>query len=37
MGLDLQNATGMQNEAFKYYDQRKGEVVTKYQLGLIGT
>ena len=33
--LDLQNATGMQNEAFKYYDQRKGEVVTKYQLGLI--
>lgn len=33
--LDLQNATNARNEAFRYYDQRKGEVVTKYQLGLI--
>ncbi len=33
--LDLLNATNAQNEAYKYYDTRKGEVVTKYQLGLI--
>lgn len=33
--LDLQNVTNAQNEAYIYYDQRKGEVVTKYQLGLI--
>ncbi len=33
--LDLQNATNAQNEAFRYYDARKGEVVTKYQLGII--
>lgn len=33
--LDLQNVTNAQNEAYVYYDQRKGEVVTKYQLGLI--
>ncbi len=33
--LDLLNATNAQNEAYRYYDQRKGEVVTKYQLGLI--
>ena len=33
--LDLQNLTSAQNAAFQYFDQRKGEVVTKYQLGLI--
>lgn len=33
--LDLLNATNAQNVAYKYYDNRKGEVVTKYQLGLI--
>lgn len=33
--LDLQNATNAQNEAYRYYDRRKDEVVTKYQLGLI--
>ncbi|QQR88219.1 MAG: TonB-dependent receptor [Flavobacteriales bacterium] len=33
--LDLLNATNAQNEAFKYFDVRKDEVVTKYQLGLI--
>ena len=33
--LDLQNVTNTQNEAYVYYDKRKGEVVTKYQLGLI--
>jgi hypothetical protein len=33
--LDLQNALNTQNAAYRYYDSRKGEVVTKYQLGLI--
>lgn len=33
--LDLLNTTNAQNEAFKYFDVRKDEVVTKYQLGLI--
>lgn len=33
--LDLQNATNAQNEAYRYFDTRKDEVVTKYQLGLI--
>lgn len=33
--LDLLNATNARNEAFKYFDVRKDEVVTKYQLGLI--
>jgi hypothetical protein len=33
--LDLQNLTDRQNESYVYYDQRKGEIVTKYQLGLI--
>ncbi|MBX2983192.1 MAG: TonB-dependent receptor [Flavobacteriales bacterium] len=33
--LDLQNVTNAQNEAFRYYDSRKGEVITKYQLGII--
>jgi outer membrane receptor protein involved in Fe transport len=33
--LDLQNVTNTRNAAFIYFDRRKGEVVTKYQLGLI--
>jgi hypothetical protein len=33
--LDLLNVTNAQNEAYRYYDQRKSEIVTKYQLGLI--
>ena len=33
--VDLQNVTNAQNPAFRYYDSRKGEVVTKYQLGII--
>jgi hypothetical protein len=33
--VDLQNVTNAQNEAFRYFDFRKGEVVTKYQLGII--
>ena len=33
--LDLQNATNARNEAFRYFDFRKGETVTRYQLGLI--
>jgi len=33
--LDLLNATNAKNEAYRYFDNRKGEVVTKYQLGLI--
>lgn len=33
--LDLLNATNAQNEAYRYFDQRKGAIVTRYQLGLI--
>ncbi|MDF9800956.1 hypothetical protein OKW21_006219 [Catalinimonas alkaloidigena] len=33
--LDLQNALNTQNVAFQYYDTIEGEVITKYQLGLI--
>ena len=33
--LDLQNALNTQNVAFQFYDTVEGEVVTKYQLGLI--
>ncbi len=33
--LDLQNATNAQNEAYRYFDWRQNEIVTKYQLGLI--
>ena len=33
--LDLQNATNRQNVAYQYYDTVQGEVLTKYQLGLI--
>ena len=33
--LDLQNVTNRQNVAYQYYDTVQGEVLTKYQLGLI--
>jgi len=33
--LDLQNVTNAQNVAYTYFDFRKGEEVTKYQLGII--
>lgn len=33
--VDLQNVTGARNAAFRYFDVRKNEAVTKYQLGLI--
>lgn len=33
--LDLQNALNTQNVAFQFYDNVEGEVITKYQLGLI--
>ncbi len=33
--VDLQNVTGAKNAAYRYFDVRKGDVVTKYQLGLI--
>lgn len=33
--LDLQNALNTRNPAYRYYDSRKREVVTRYQLGLI--
>lgn len=33
--LDLQNALNTQNVAFQFYDNVEGEVVTKFQLGLI--
>lgn len=33
--LDLQNVTNTRNDAFRYFDTRKGEVVTQHQLGII--
>ena len=33
--IDIQNLTGQQNEAYRYYDYTKQSVVTKYQLGII--
>lgn len=33
--LDLLNLTNAKNESYRYFDDRKGEMVTKYQLGLI--
>lgn len=35
LALDIQNLTGQQNEAYHYYDQMQGKIVTKYQLGII--
>ncbi|MEZ4739850.1 MAG: TonB-dependent receptor [Flavobacteriales bacterium] len=33
--LDIQNVANVQNEAYRYFDQRQQAEVTKYQLGLI--
>ncbi|MBK9175223.1 MAG: TonB-dependent receptor [Flavobacteriales bacterium] len=33
--IDLQNATNAENEAYRYFDYRKEETITRYQLGLI--
>lgn len=35
IALDLQNALGTENEAYKYYDRFTDQVETQYQLGLI--
>jgi outer membrane receptor protein involved in Fe transport len=35
IAIDLQNVSGTKNEAFKYYDTLKKDIVTQYQLGLI--
>ena len=35
LALDIQNLTNAQNFGFNYFDVLQGEVVTKYQLGLI--
>lgn len=33
--MDLQNVANTRNEAYKSFDFRKGETITRYQLGLI--
>lgn len=35
IALDLQNMTNQQNLAYRYYDALQGQVLDKYQLGLI--
>lgn len=35
LALDLQNVSGTKNEAYRYFDKRKNDIVTQYQLGLI--
>ncbi|MEY2904746.1 MAG: hypothetical protein RJA52_762 [Bacteroidota bacterium] len=35
LAIDVQNLTNHQNIAFSYFDTRKGEIVNKYQLGII--
>lgn len=35
LSLDIQNVFSRENDGFKYYDFRKGEVVLKKQLGII--
>ncbi|MBR9919649.1 MAG: TonB-dependent receptor [Bacteroidetes bacterium] len=35
LSLAIQNVTNQQNIAFYYYDQIQGEVVARYQLGLV--
>jgi hypothetical protein len=35
VALDIQNVTNQQNVAFNYFDPLQGQVITKYQLGLI--
>ena len=33
--IDVQNVANTRNEAYKAFDFRKGETITRYQLGLI--
>ncbi len=35
IALDLQNASGVQNEGYKYFDGFTNQLETQYQLGLI--
>ena len=35
LSLDIQNLTNAQNAAFRYFDAQQGQVVEKFQLGLI--
>lgn len=35
LSLDLQNITGQENIAYRYFDPQANEIITKYQLGLI--
>lgn len=35
LSLDLQNVTGQENIAYRFFDPQANEVITKYQLGLI--
>lgn len=35
IALDVQNVTNTKNEAYRYYDMLRKEVITKYQLGII--
>lgn len=35
IAFDIQNLTNQQNVAFNYFDALQGQVITKYQLGLI--
>jgi len=35
LALDIQNVTNARNGFYDYYDTRKDEVVTEYQLGII--
>jgi hypothetical protein len=35
VGIDIQNVTGMKNEAYFYFDQVKRAVDTQYQVGVI--
>ncbi|MCF2497941.1 TonB-dependent receptor [Dyadobacter chenhuakuii] len=35
LALDLQNVSGTKNQAFKFYDTLKKEIITQTQLGLI--
>lgn len=35
LSLDLQNITGQENIAYRFFDPQANEIITKYQLGLI--
>jgi hypothetical protein len=35
IAIDIQNVFNIQNEAYHYYDDIKGEITTQYQLGII--